>query len=201
MSNNRLAGIAERIVAARRQGTRVALAGPDAPADFEEGFAIQDFLTKPVQAEELLAALKRAGIPPHEASTILVVDDDARALKLMEVTLSHLGYSPNCQPDGESGLRVADEQPPAAVILDLLMPGMSGFEFLERFRRTAGGRATPVIVWTNADLTAVEHARLRATAQAVVQKSQGGRALLEQLQVCLAPSRREAGSGSPAGAP
>ena len=44
MSKDRLAGIAERIVDARRQGARVALSGADAPADFEEGFAIQDLV-------------------------------------------------------------------------------------------------------------------------------------------------------------
>lgn len=44
MSKDRLAGIAERIVAARRHGARVALTGPGAPADFEEGFAIQDLV-------------------------------------------------------------------------------------------------------------------------------------------------------------
>lgn len=42
MSEDRLAGIAERLVAARRQGARIALAGPDVPKDYEEGFAIQD---------------------------------------------------------------------------------------------------------------------------------------------------------------
>lgn len=42
MSKDRLATIADRIVAARRQGARIALAGPDVPADYEEGFAIQD---------------------------------------------------------------------------------------------------------------------------------------------------------------
>ena len=42
MSKDRLATIADRLVAARRQGARLALAGPDLPADFEEGFAIQD---------------------------------------------------------------------------------------------------------------------------------------------------------------
>jgi 2-keto-4-pentenoate hydratase len=42
MSQDRLAAVADRLVAARRQGARVALAGGDAPADFEEGFAIQD---------------------------------------------------------------------------------------------------------------------------------------------------------------
>jgi 2-keto-4-pentenoate hydratase len=42
MSNDRLAAIADRLIAARRQGARIALAGPDVPKDYEEGFAIQD---------------------------------------------------------------------------------------------------------------------------------------------------------------
>ncbi len=42
MSKDRLAAIADRIVAARRQGARIALAGADVPADYEEGYAIQD---------------------------------------------------------------------------------------------------------------------------------------------------------------
>src|SRR5262245_12904583 len=42
MSQDRIAAIADRLVAARRQGARVALAGPDLPKDYEEGFAIQD---------------------------------------------------------------------------------------------------------------------------------------------------------------
>jgi CheY-like chemotaxis protein len=150
------------------------------------GFPIHDFLVKPVQAEELLASLQRANVPPERGRKVLVVDDDPRALKLMEATLTHLGYRPVCEADGLSGLRAAEQERPAAVVLDLVMPGMDGFEFLDHFRRTALGRRTPVIVWTVKELTEADRARLRATAQGVILKSQGGVApLLEELQKYL----------------
>jgi protein-histidine pros-kinase len=149
------------------------------------GFAIHDFLTKPVQPEGLLASLERAGIRPNESRTVLVVDDDTSALKLMGATLSQLGYVPICEADSERGLRLAAETRPGAIVLDLLMPGMSGFEFLDRFRQTPACSHTPVIVWTNAELTAAQHARLRTSAQAVVEKSQGASALLDQLKACM----------------
>jgi len=73
-----------------------------------------------------------------------------------------------------------------AVVLDLMMPGVDGFEFLDRFRRLPDGRSTPVIVWTSKDVTADERARLRASAQAVVLKGRGqGPTLLEELQALL----------------
>jgi CheY-like chemotaxis protein len=68
---------------------------------------------------------------------------------------------------------------------------MDGFTFLERLRRTAAGHRTPVIVWTVKDLSADERRRLKASAQAVVQKGQGGTAaLLAQLQAYV-PAARE----------
>lgn len=68
------------------------------------------------------------------------------------------------------------------MVLDLLMPGMDGFEFLKRFRRSRSGRGTPVIVWTDKDLTQEERVRLKRSAQAVVLKSQGTAALLEEVR-------------------
>ena len=61
------------------------------------------------------------------------------------------------------------------------MPGLDGFEFLTRFRRTAVGRRTPVIVWTFKDLTGEDRRQLEASAQAIVLKSQGTKALVEEL--------------------
>jgi DNA-binding response OmpR family regulator len=154
-------------------------------------FPVHDFLPKPVQAESLLASLTRAGITPDGSRKILVVDDDPHALKLAETTLTQLGFQPLCTADAESGLRAAAQERPAAVVLDLLMPEMDGFTFLERLRRTAAGHRTPVIVWTVKDLTADERRRLTASAQAVVQKGQGGTAaLLAQLQAYV-PAGRE----------
>jgi CheY-like chemotaxis protein len=154
-------------------------------------FPVHEFLAKPVQTETLLASLVRAGIAPDGSKKILVVDDDPHALKLAETILTQLGYQPICKADAKRGLRAAAEERPAAVVLDLLMPEMDGFAFLERFRRTAAGRWTPVIVWTVKDLSADERKRLKTNAQAVVQKGQGGTAaLLEQLKASL-PAPRE----------
>jgi PAS domain S-box-containing protein len=155
------------------------------------GFNIHDFLVKPVQAEELLASLQRAGAPPDGTRKILVVDDDANALKFMEATLEYLGYRPVCRADGAAGLEAAGQEQPAAVVLDLMMPGVDGFEFLERFRRTTAGRRTPVIVWTVKELTVEDGVRLRAMAQSVVVKGEGGvQFLLEELQRQLGPPPR-----------
>jgi PAS domain S-box-containing protein len=162
------------------------------------GFNIHDFLIKPVQADELVASLRRAGAPPDGTWKILVVDDDPDALKVMEATLNYLGYLPVCRPGGDEGLRAAAEERPAAVVLDLMMPGVDGFEFLDHFRRTPLGRATPVIVWTVKDLTAEDRVRLRSMAQGVVMKTQGGvEAVLEELRRRLGPPPD---AGAPAGA-
>jgi CheY-like chemotaxis protein len=111
-----------------------------------------------------------------------VVDDDPRALRLAERTLRKLGYDPICRSDAEQGLATAADVNPAAVVLDLLMPGIDGFEFLRRFRKSPQGRRTPVIVWTMKDLTRAERTKLRTTAHAVVAKAKGSAALLEELR-------------------
>jgi CheY-like chemotaxis protein len=82
------------------------------------------------------------------------------------------------------------------VVLDFLMPGMDGLEFLDRFRRTATGRRTPVIVWTVKDPTPGEREQLRTSAQAVVLKGAGGIApLLQELQAYLPHPRTEERDG------
>jgi CheY-like chemotaxis protein len=149
------------------------------------GYAIHDYLTKPVRAEELLASLRRAGLRPAGGRPVLVVDDDPQARRLMETMLNAIGYPAIEAASAEEGLTLAERESPAAVILDLLMPGIGGFGFLERFRGMPAGLGTPVIVWTVQDLTAADHARLAASAQAVVQKGGTGR-LIEELRTHVA---------------
>lgn len=62
------------------------------------------------------------------------------------------------------------------------MPEMDGFEFLRRFRATAAGRRTPIIVWTIKDLTPAERVQLLGSVQAVVEKGQGTSALLDEVR-------------------
>lgn len=137
------------------------------------GFMIHDFLVKPIEPSELLAALKRAKVLPYKTTnTVLVIDDDKNALKLAQHTLNAEGYETICSLDGATGLRAATEIIPDIIVLDLLMPGMNGFEFLKKFRATKNGKRTPVIVWTVKDLTEDERTTLQASAQSIVLKGE-----------------------------
>jgi CheY-like chemotaxis protein len=113
----------------------------------------------------------------------MVVDDDESSLELMSAALTQLGFRSVCLQDGEAALRATGASPPAAVVLDLLMPGMDGFEFLDRLRSSPATRRTPVLIWTIKDLSDRECARLSQSAQSIVRKGHGGiSSLLEDLR-------------------
>ncbi|OFX19355.1 MAG: hypothetical protein A2V77_19170 [Anaeromyxobacter sp. RBG_16_69_14] len=149
------------------------------------GFSIADFLVKPVHGSEIIGSLERTGVAPNESAVVLVVDDDPGASKLVEPPLRELGYLPMVAADGELGLRMALEGRPRVVVLDLVMPKLDGFGFLTRFRRTSLGRRTPVIVWTEREISAEERAQLAKSAHAVIRKSGGAAALLQELRLLL----------------
>ena len=149
------------------------------------GYEVRDILAKPVSGDEILKALKRCGVEPSNRRPILVVDDDESALKLADKTLRALGYRAVCRQDVTSALSAAAKEHPAAVILDVVIPEINGFEFLKRFRNTQAGRRTPVIVWTGKDLTSAERRHLQSTADSVVMKSEVADELLRELKDCF----------------
>ena len=156
------------------------------------GFAVHDFLPKPIDREALLSSLSRAGVRPRQPGSVMVVDDDESSLKLMSAALEQLGLRSVCVRGGEEALHATGAAPPAAVVLDLLMPGMDGFEFLDRLRSLPATRRTPVLVWTVKDLSDQERARLQRSVQAIVRKGHGGiPSLLADLRRFL-PARRVA---------
>jgi PAS domain S-box-containing protein len=121
------------------------------------------------------------------APMVLVVDDDPASQRLMSANVAQLGYSCVCVADAEAALRVVAETPPAAVVLDLLMPRVDGFQFLERFRERAENRSIPVLVWSVKDLTSEERAVLAEAAQVVIHKGQpAGTDLVQVLRRLLA---------------
>jgi CheY-like chemotaxis protein len=140
------------------------------------GFAVHDILPTPIDPEHLVDSLRRAGVTSSGGGFVLVVDDDPGALKLISTTLQRLGIETRCEPDGARALEVVRSATPDAIVLDLVMPEMSGFEFLDRFRQEPSGKGVPVIIWTAKDLSPREHASLRQSAQAVVAKGRGASA-------------------------
>ncbi|NUP13014.1 MAG: response regulator [Polyangiaceae bacterium] len=175
--------------AIRREGAstdaRVVVVSMIAEKDVIGAFAVDDILAKPIDEAALVAALRRSGVAVDKVGRVLVVDDDDASLRLMNLTLTQLGYRVMSASDGDVALRLVERERPSAVVLDLVMPGVDGFEFLVRFRANRANRRVPVIVWTMKDLTGEESTRLRASAQGVLQKGQGTADLLDELRAFL----------------
>jgi two-component system alkaline phosphatase synthesis response regulator PhoP len=80
---------------------------------------------------------------------VLVVEDDLSIAQMYEFKLKTRGYEIKLADDGEKGLATARSFSPDLILLDLLMPGMSGDEMLEKLRSTEWGASIRVIVLTN----------------------------------------------------
>jgi signal transduction histidine kinase len=82
---------------------------------------------------------------PRPAGPIAIVDDEPENLNVLEALLSHAGYSVVLFPRGELALAAALEEPPALVLLDIRMPGLSGYEVCRRFKAEDRLKAIPII--------------------------------------------------------
>jgi CheY-like chemotaxis protein len=149
-----------------------------------KGYALgaDDYVTKPIDRERLRKVLARYR-GPEAMRRVLVVEDDSDVRSWLSRTLVADGWIVAEAENGQTALAaVAESGPPDLVLLDLLMPQMDGFDFLDALRRTEAGRHTPVIVITAADLSAADHDRLNGSVLKVLQKSPQSRdALLAEL--------------------
>jgi PAS domain S-box-containing protein len=160
-------------------------------------FVLHDYLVKPVESHILLQSLKQAGLYAGNGA-ILLVDNDRVLLKLVSTNLNQSGYRAACAESAEEALEMVRKDPPAIIVLELLLAGMDGFQFLDELRRTPTGRRIPVIVWTMKDLSLGERRRLRASVQAIMQ-CDGVNSLIEQLNRYLTKGTRDLNSDSAGG--
>jgi len=120
------------------------------------GFALgaAEYFVKPVQKEPLVSAIRKHLAPRADGPrTILVVDDEVDTLKLLSEVLDSAGYSPLVAKSGKEALEILGRTPVDAVLLDLLMPEMDGFEVLRHIRENPRLQKTPIFVLTAKDLT------------------------------------------------
>lgn len=82
---------------------------------------------------------------------VLLVDDDPDELELLECALAPLGLAFARAHDGQAAVRLVRERAFAAVVMDLVMPRLNGFETAAQIRRLPNGRRVPLIVLTGYD--------------------------------------------------
>jgi CheY-like chemotaxis protein len=146
-------------------------------ADRNKGFALgaAAVLEKPISRQELIEPLTRLGLFPisrGETLTVLVVDDDPAAVELIAVRLADLEIKVERAYGGREGIAAARRKPPALIVLDLMMPDVTGFEVVEELRRHAETSLTPIMILTSMELTAEERHKLNGHVTAVLAKTE-----------------------------
>ena len=129
-----------------------------------------DYLTKPIDRTHFINTLKRILGTDTQNQKVLVIDDDKDVRELLSRLLKDAGYRPIDARDGKEGLeRTKDE--PALIILDLEMPRMDGFEFLDNYiKDVPEEKRAPVLVFSGKDLTDVQEDLLKERVIGLVKK-------------------------------
>jgi CheY-like chemotaxis protein len=135
-------------------------------------------LEKPVDRRDLAVALSALAIVPALPRPIraVLVDDNERDLAVLAAHLESAGCEVVRCRNGEEALRRCAAAPPDVVVVDLLMPGLSGAEVIERLRADPRSASVPIVVITAKDLTPAERRSLADVSEAVLAKAATGRA-------------------------
>jgi len=140
--------------------------------DKQMGFALgaADYFTKPIDFQRLHQVIEKHR-KPTKHQTVLVVEDDGNMRDLLRRTLEKDGWQVAEAQNGKVALEKLNGVAPSLILLDLMMPEMDGFEFMDVLRQGEVSQRTPVIVITAKDLTEEDHRRLNGGVERVIQKS------------------------------
>jgi len=153
-------------------------------ANHELGLALgaEAYFTKPVDREHLLARLSElVPQPPVTEPSVLLIDDEATLHELVDEMLRGQGYDLRHAYSGSQGLELVRIDPPDVVILDLMMPGIDGFEVATRLKDDPTTHQIPIIVLTARDTTREERLRLRGKIEVLLDKGDSGTTRLAPL--------------------
>lgn len=117
-----------------------------------------DFVRKPVSEAQLRALV--SSYENDRRGEVLVIDDDDDAADIMCRNLHRLGYQTRRAADGAEGLELARQEKPAAIILDLNMPRVNGFDFIEGVATDHELSEVPILVVSGHELSLPQHSML-----------------------------------------
>jgi len=120
---------------------------------------------------------------------ILVVDDDKDSLDLISEALSEAGYEIICASSGPDALQILQDIKPAVVILDIMMPGMSGFAVLKKIRSMPDLKELPVIIVTACPIQEYGQCATDSPQTYIFCKPLNHKFLVEIVKMCVSDSK------------
>ncbi len=159
--------------------------------DRSTGFALgaAEYIEMPLDAARLLGALARQARRADPA--VLVVEDDDVTRTMVVRALEGAHCVVTAVADARAALDRLANSRPDVVLLDLMMPGMDGFDLLDRMRAREEWRELPVVVLTARELSEEERLRLAERAARVLQKGAPGQGLREVCRMVRMVGERE----------
>ena len=157
-----------------------------------------DYLVKPIDRRRILESL--AALAPITTATthplILAIDDDPVVAAVLRAVLAPEGYRFQMATLGKEGIELALREKPALVMVDLMLPDISGFEVIDRLGKDAATRDIPIIAITAANLSGADRQRLEKRVSALARKGDFTR---ESVLLAIQRALRTAPPGPAAG--
>jgi signal transduction histidine kinase/DNA-binding response OmpR family regulator len=138
--------------------------------DRQRGYALgaTEYMVKPIDRKRLVDTLR--ALTGVSAGRVLLVEDDEVARTAIRQALARGGWGVDTADNGRAALQQLAKETPDAIVLDLIMPEMDGFEFLAEMRSRAQWHDVPVLVVTAMDLTDADRHRLNGEVEGVIRK-------------------------------
>ncbi|HEX6161138.1 MAG TPA: response regulator, partial [Thermoanaerobaculia bacterium] len=156
--------------------------------DLGMALGADDYFVKPVDRDRLIERLRCMTVG-RDRARLLLIDDDLAVHSLLDEELGALGFDLASVYSGEEGIRAAAEGNPDVIILDLMMPGMSGFDVADSLKQNPATANIPILVLTSKEITREERHLLHTKVSSFVQKGQSAREqLVREIRRVTAPA-------------
>jgi len=126
-----------------------------------------EYITKPIDRTRLHILMKKYR---WDSGSALVVEDDPGTRKLLCSMLEEYGLNVQEAGNGKIALERVQDKVPGVIFLDLMMPEMDGFEFIEELKKNPEHRPIPIVVVTSKDLTQADRLRLNGGVAKLIEK-------------------------------
>ncbi|HYQ87534.1 MAG TPA: response regulator [Bacteroidota bacterium] len=133
-----------------------------------------DYFVKPVNREELLKVMQKIplrAMKQKQHPKVLIIDDDRTAADLIHVILEAEGYDVIKSMNGKEGVRIAAAESPDLIILDLIMPDISGFNVAYQLKQQVATRNTPIIILTSMEVDEDTKTQMQGFISTIMSKS------------------------------